>query len=196
MGKITLILVAAALLSSCGEEYKARKADKARWKEAQAADTLEAYSAFVETYPDSAYREAAKSRLTDIYGEQAREELKDEFGGCVPGSSDPAAFDMLYVGSETLIGLDALRDEYHWDNSLGRLWKWHESQAGFEMPNGSVFFLANDTTNPAGGIAYTMGFGGKGFGTLCIDNLQVYGAVSFPAEGLLFSEGSVLIYPR
>lgn len=185
-----------SLLASCGEEYKAKKADRARWQETQAADSLDAYLTFVETYPESAYLDAAKKRMNDISGAQAREELKDEFGGCVPDDGDPAGFKLLYFGTETLVDLQTLRDEYRWDDTLGRLWKWHESQAGFEMPSGSMIFLANDTIDPASGIAYTMGFGGKGFGTLCIDNLQVYGVVSFPQDGLLFSEGSVLIYPK
>lgn len=196
MRRIVVSLIIVSLLSACGEEYKARKADKARWNEAQATDTLEAYSTFVDTYPDSEYLDAAQSRVNEIYGEQAREELQDEFGGCAPDAGEATEFDMIYFGEKTLIGLDALRDEYHWDDGLGLLWKWHDSRAGFRMPGGNTMFLAASTTNPRYGIAYTMGFGGEGFGTLCIDNLQTYGVVYFAPEGLSFSEGSVLIYPR
>jgi hypothetical protein len=93
------------------------------------------------------------------------------------------------------VSIAALRSDYHWDDSLGRIWKWGDQASGFEM-NGNVFFLEQSTADPGAGIPFTMGFGGTGFGELCIDNLQVSGTVTFPHDGLQLSKGAVLIYPK
>lgn len=196
LGRLILMLVAACLLLGCSEEYKAKKADEARWKDVAAEDTVDAYAAFVEAYSESAYRDEALSRVNEIRGKQLRIEMQDTIGGCVPDVNDPELFDLLIASEETLVSIEALRNKYNWDDNLGKLWKWSDSLAGVEMTNGSTVFLAKGTVDPAVGVAYTMGFGGKGFGSLCIDNLQVSGTVTFAQEGLLLGEGAVLIYPR
>jgi len=61
------LLIAGVALAGCANEYTA-------YDEATAVDTPEAYSAFLEKYPDGANASSARQRLDEIDWEEARSE--------------------------------------------------------------------------------------------------------------------------
>ena len=194
MKRIVHVLIAGSLLAGCGEEYKARKAHEAAWNEVKTTDTVEAYKAFVDESPDSAFRDQAMERISDLQSAKFREEFATYIGDCaLRAESD--SFEVRYFGNETLIEEDKLISDYGWIRTRGKLWKWGDQGSAIRMPNGSMYMLAQDMRDSAGGIDYSLDSKAMLLGPICLDNLQLFGPVTLASDGLLFNANSLLIYP-
>ena len=64
---LCVFVIAGGLMAGCAGEYKA-------YEEAEAADTADAYSTFLEQYPDGVNSTSAKERLDMIHWEEAKAE--------------------------------------------------------------------------------------------------------------------------
>ena len=195
MKKLVYVVVAGSLLAGCGEEYRAKKAHEAAWNEIKAANTVEAYTAFVEENPDSTFRVDALDRLSRVQSAKYREQFAEYIGDCA-SSADPESFEVRFFSAETLIEEDKLISDFGWVRSKGQLWKWSDKGAAIRMPNGSMFMLAQEMKDSAGGLAYSLGSNATLLGGICLDNLQLVGPATLASEGLLFEANSLLIYPR
>lgn len=109
--------------------------------------------------------------------------------------SSISEYKTLIANKKIIIPITDLKAKYNW-NGQEILWKWGDTLSGIEMSSGSVMFLAPSATEPSRGIPFQMGFGGKGFGQICIGNLKVEGSVTFIKDGLLLQKGTKLMYPQ
>jgi len=191
-----------------------RRLAELKWELASAADTEEAYRRFLESNLQSEFADEAIKRLIakspqDPVG-RARFAKAQALGMhfaykkfAATHASSPFAFKAkrkllgfgkLTVEKSTLIPTADLTGKYGW-NGEELLWKWGEDAAGLQT-SGGTFFLSRNTVDPKFGIRFEMGFGGSGFGSLCIGNLQFRGRCVFEEDGLRLAPKSLLIYPR
>ena len=108
---------------------------------------------------------------------------------CADGNSG-----RLEVKEEILIPVDKLVADYGFDEDY-ILWRWDKQLAGGSMTGGNTWFLANDTTDRRGGIAFGFGSNAELFGRVCLGNLALEGQANLASDGLLLREGAVLLYP-
>jgi len=186
-----------------------------RWTVASITDTAEAYTEFLESNPRSDLADKAIDSLITkkppspqdrldyaatefrdmhfAYSNFAKSHARSPLG--FKASRELLKFGKLTAEKDCLVSVDDLRSKYNWDG-LKRVWQWSdEVLSGIQMRGGSVVFLSKEAVDPIYGIPFHFGFGGDGFGKICIGNLQIEGRCRFEKDGLRLYQSTTLIYP-
>ena len=109
--------------------------------------------------------------------------------------SDAPKRDTLVAKTDMRISVTSLRDKYHW-NGKEVIWQWDSGANGLRMDNGSdLVFSPGSFLTADEGVPFTMGFGGAGYGRICVGNLQIEGQIKFVENAVLLRKGAKVTFP-
>jgi peptidoglycan hydrolase-like protein with peptidoglycan-binding domain len=107
--------------------------DRAYWDQVRAADTVEAYRAYLDRYPQGAFAELAEERIADLTGAPEREEAERAARAAEEALGLNAASRSLIEGQLAAIGYDPGRVDGQFDEDARRAIRQFQSRQGLEV---------------------------------------------------------------
>jgi peptidoglycan hydrolase-like protein with peptidoglycan-binding domain len=107
--------------------------DRAYWDQVRAADTVEAYRAYLGRYPEGAFAELAEERIADLTGAPEREEAERAARAAEEALGLNAASRSLIEGQLAAIGYDPGRVDGVFDDDARRAIRQFQSRQGLEV---------------------------------------------------------------